>query len=374
MTQRTFAMNPSFHAAIGEAMNRLRTSDVTGATAAIQRALAGRGPIRSADPKSGTQSADGSEAQPARGLQAILQKLRQERVKFVHTPRHGDTVTEKARDSENFRARQFQSAVGSLAYKLYVPSDHADRELALVMMLHGCTQNPDDFARGTRMNVLADEFGLIVAYPQQPNSANAQGCWNWFDPRHQRRGAGEPAVLAGLAQELASEFKIDRKRVFVAGLSAGGAMADVLASTHPDVFSAAGIHSGLPHGAACDVVSAFAAMKGNAKATAQGRSPIRKIIFHGTADATVHPSNGKAVFDLAGSVQGKPPEFQTDAVINGKRVTRSLIGHDDAPALAEHWLIHGGRHAWSGGDRGGSYTDATGPDASREMVRFFLET
>ncbi len=366
-------MNPRFHAAVGEALSRLRTSDVKGATAAIQHALTGRGPIRPADPGRGTQSGDSPVAPPARGLRAILQKLRQEQASFVHAPSPGDTVTEDARDSANFRTRRFQSAVGSVAYKLYVPPNHADRELALVMMLHGCTQNPDDFARGTKMNSLADEFGLIVAYPLQPKSANAQGCWNWFDPRHQQRGAGEPAILAGLAQELASEFKI-RKRVFVAGLSAGGAMADVLASTHPDVFAAAGIHSGLPHGAACDVVSAFAAMKGNPKATAQGRSPIRKIVFHGTADATVHPSNGKAVFDLAGSAQGKPAELQTDAVINGKRVTRSLIGHGDGPALAEHWLIHGGGHAWSGGERGGSYTDATGPDASREMVRFFLET
>lgn len=367
-------MNPRFHAAIGEAMSRLRTSDVTGATTAIQHALAGRGANGPGDPDSSTQPSGGSEALPPRGLRAILQKLRHERGSFVHTPSHDYTVPEDAGDSENFWTRRFQSAAGSVAYKLYVPRGHAGRELTLVMMLHGCTQNPDDFARGTRMNVLAEEFGLIVAYPSQPKSANVQGCWNWFDLRHQGRGAGEPAVLAGLAQELSSEFKIDRKRVFVAGLSAGGAMADVLASTHPDVFSAAGIHSGLPHGAACDVMSAFAAMKGNAKATATGHSRIRKIIFHGTADTTVHPSNGKAVFDLAGSAQGKPAEFQTDAVINGKRVTRSLIAHGNALALAEHWLIHGGGHAWSGGDRGGSYTDATGPDASREMVRFFLET
>lgn len=366
-------MNPRFHAAIGEALSRLRTSDVTGATAAIQHALAGRSAIRPADPDSGIRSGDGPEATPARGLRAMLQKLRQEQASFVHAPSHGDTVTDDARDSENFQARRFKSAVGLVAYKLYVPPEQADRELMLVMMLHGCTQNPDDFARGTRMNALADEFGLIVAYPLQPKSANAQGCWNWFDPRHQRRGAGEPAVLAGLAQELAEEFKIDRKRVFVAGLSAGGAMADVLASAYPEVFSAAGIHSGLPHGVAHDVMSAFAAMKGNTQATVKGHSPVRKIVFHGTADATVHPSNGKAVFDLAGSAQGKPAEFQTVSVINGKRVTRSLIRHGDARARAEHWLIHGGGHAWSGGDRGGSYTDATGPDASREMVRFFLE-
>lgn len=366
-------MNPRFHAAIGEAMSRLRTSDVAGATDAIRNALAGRASLRRADPDNGTQSSHDLEAPATRGLGAILQKLRSERTNFVYKPGPGGTVSEEARDSENFRARRFQSAAGSVAYKLYVPAGHADREPALVMMLHGCTQNPDDFARGTRMNALAEELGLIVAYPLQPKSANAQGCWNWFDIRHQERGAGEPAVLAGLARELASEFKIDRRRIFVAGLSAGGAMADILASTYPDVFSAAGIHSGLPHGAACDVMSAFAAMKGNAKAAAKGHSSIRKIIFHGTADVTVAPSNGQRMFDLARSAHGELPEFQTDAVINGKRVTRTLIGHGQNPAMAEHWLIHGGGHAWSGGDRHGSYADATGPDAAREMVRFFLE-
>jgi len=367
-------MNPRLHAAIGEAMSCLRTSNVTSATAALQRALAGREPTPTGDPGSGKPSGDGFEAPTAHGLRAVLQKLRHERANFVYPPCQGDTVAEEARDgSDNFRARRLHSAVGSMAYKLYVPSDHTDRELALVIMLHGCTQNPDDFARGTRMNALAEEFGLIVVYPLQPKSANAQGCWNWFDARHQQRGTGEPAVLAELAREVASEFEIDRKRIFVAGLSAGAAMADVLASAYPDVFSAAGIHSGLPHGAARDVMSAFAAMKGDGTAAMKDCSPIRKIIFHGAADRTVHPSNGKRMFDLVRSAHGGLPELQTDTVINGKRVTRTLIGNGHDIAMAEHWLIHGGGHAWSGGDRRGSYADATGPDASREMVRFFLE-
>ena len=131
-------------------------------------------------------------------------------------------------------------------------------------MLHGCTQNPEDFALGTRMNALAEEFGLIVAYPHQTRLANPNGCWNWFDRRHQNRGSGEPAKLAGLAQALAKEFDVRRERVFAAGLSAGGAMAEVLAATYPDVFDAVGIHSGLPYKSAGDVPSAFAAMKGTA--------------------------------------------------------------------------------------------------------------
>lgn len=358
-------MNSRFHAAIGAAMRRLQTADVAGATAAIRQSLARQERIRRPDSAIDTQVSERVEAAATRGLQAVLQKLRNERASFVHAPAPGNPTADQVHDSKNFRTRRFQSAAGSVTYKLYVPANHAGRELALVLMLHGCTQNPDDFARGTRMNALAEEAGLIVAYPLQPKSANAQGCWNWFDARHQQRDAGEPAVLAGLAQELASELKIDRKRVFVAGMSAGAAMADVLASAYPDVFSAAGIHSGLPNGAARDVMSAFAAMKGNSAAATTGRSVIRKIIFHGAADATVHPSNGKRVFDLARSAHGEPPELQTDMVINGKRVTRSLLSLGQHPAIAEHWLIHGGGLAWSGGDRLGSYADTSGQNKNK---------
>lgn len=366
-------MNPRLHAAIGEAMTRLRTSDVAGATNALQRALSGRPVQEGMDSQSRAQDRPGIEPSSTRGLETVLDQLRRQRASFFKDRRAEASVVEQPDDSENFRSRMFRSVIGSLAYKLYVPDDYAGRPLALIIMLHGCTQNPDDFARGTRMNALADEFGLIVAYPLQPKSANAQGCWNWFDRRHQQRGAGEPALLAGLAQELASEFAIGRSRIFAAGLSAGGAMADVLSSAYPEVFTAVGIHSGLPYGAAKDVMSAFSAMKGNGKASARRASTVRKIIFHGEADATVHPSNGERVFDLARSTHGPLPEYQIDAVINGKRVTRSLIGQGQDHALAEHWLIHGGGHAWSGGDHRGSYVDATGPDASREMVRFFLQ-
>ena len=170
-------------------------------------------------------------------------------------------------------------------------------------MLHGCTQNPEDFALGTQMNDLADEFGLIVAYPHQPRRANPSGCWNWFDRRHQNRGSGEPAKLAGLAQALAKEFGVGKERIFAAGLSAGGAMAEVLAATYPDVFAAVGVHSGLPYRSAVDVPSAFAAMKGTAavdsSSPAANDRRCRKIIFHGGADLTVNPVNGERILDQA---------------------------------------------------------------------------
>ncbi|GAU86512.1 poly(3-hydroxybutyrate) depolymerase [Bosea sp. BIWAKO-01] len=366
-------MNLRIRSAIGEAMTRLRGADVAGATAAIQQALAGR-PVQPPQQPGGDETGRAGLIVPRR-LGDVLQSLRTERARFADQPaarRHQPGPTE---EDGRFRSRSFRGAAGALAYKLYVPADHAGRELALVMMLHGCTQDPDDFARGTRMNRLADEFGIIVAYPHQPRSANAQGCWNWFDPRHQRRGAGEPAALAGLAQELAAEFGIDRARVFVAGLSAGGAMADVLSSTYPDIFAAAGIHSGLAHGAASDVMSAFAAMKGNAKPISRATgSGARQIIFHGTADATVHPSNGGTLFARASAGHGALGELTTDVVVNGRHVTRTLVGPAHGPATTEYWLVQGAGHAWSGGDEAGSFADASGPDASREMIRFFLET
>lgn len=366
-------MNLRISSAVGEAMTRLKSADVTGATAAIQQALSGRS--AQAPQQSGGDETGRAGLNVPRRLGDVLRSLQAERARVANQPGPARRQPAPAEEGGRFRSRSFRSAAGALAYKLYVPADHAGRKRALVVMLHGCTQDPDDFARGTRMNRLADEFGIIVAYPHQPRSANAQGCWNWFDPRHQRRGTGEPAVLAGLAQDLAAEFGIDRARVFVAGLSAGGAMADVLSSTYPDIFAAAGIHSGLPHGAASDVMSAFAAMKGNAQPISRATgSGARQIIFHGTADATVHPSNGDTLFARASAGHDALGELTTEAVVNGRHVTRTLVGPAHGPATTEYWLVQGAGHAWSGGDGAGSFTDASGPDASREMIRFFLES
>lgn len=364
-------MNPHFRNALGVAMSRLKNADVAGATAAIQRALSGH-PTRDPHASSEGDRPWSKQGFPRR-LGDVLQALKAGR-KSYRPPASRDGFVERSDSDPRFTTRTFRNAAGSCTYKLYLPADHGDRELALVLMLHGCTQDPDDFARGTRINSLADERGLVVVYPHQPRSANAQGCWNWFDLRHQQRGSGEPAMLAGLAQELGTEFSINRDRIFVAGLSAGGAMADVLSATYPDVFAAVCVHSGLPYGAANDVMTAFAAMKGNGKSgPVTSGSSVRKIVFHGTADATVHPSNGERVFAAAQSGKGGVQELTSDVMVNGRQVTRSHLALANGAVLAEHWIIQGGTHAWSGGDRSGTYTDATGPDASREMIRFFLE-
>ncbi len=353
--------------AIADAMTRLRSSDVVGATGAIREALRGACP-----PAAAERPATSPFGGPAgRRLGDVLNLLKSRRGGFsmpearpVRTPRSSDP---------RFTSHALTTAAGALSYKLFVPEDR-DRDLALILMLHGCTQDPDDFARGTGMNRLAEEFGLVVAYPHQPRSANANGCWNWFDRRHQSAGAGEPAKLAALAKALYAEFGIAPGRVFAAGLSAGAAMADVLAETYPEVFSKVGLHSGLPHLAAHDVMSAFAAMKGDGKAgrRAAARRPGRKFIIHGTADPTVHPSNGDAIFEGMRARHPGASIILSDDKSPGCKASRQILVGAGGEPLAEYVLIEGAGHAWSGGDAGGSYTDPLGPDASREMVAFFL--
>jgi poly(hydroxyalkanoate) depolymerase family esterase len=282
-------------------------------------------------------------------------------------------------DGAEFVTRSFSCQAGSRTYKLYVPGRRNSPLTALVVMLHGCTQNPDDFATGTRMNEVAEEHGFLVAYPAQPKTANPSSCWNWFNPKDQLRDAGEPAIIAGLTRAIVAEFNIDSRRVFVAGLSAGGAMAVVMGANYPELYSAIGIHSGLPHGAAADVVSAFAAMRGepvpapSSPLAAEPSRRVRTIVFHGDADQTVHPSNGERIIAaaFASELNGRT-ETETGST-GGRDYVRSVTSDSAGVPLVEHWQIGGAGHAWAGGSPNGSYTDPKGPNASREMVRFFLE-
>lgn len=281
-----------------------------------------------------------------------------------------------------FEAGLYANAAGQRAHKLYRPRNApADGQRpALVVMLHGCTQNPDDFAAGTRMNALAEARGWWVLYPAQSTSANSSGCWNWFKPGDQRRGIGEPAILAGMTADLVERAGIDPARVFVAGLSAGGAMAVTLAATHPELFAAVGVHSGLPHGSAHDLMSALSAMRQGAARPGPGHR-VPTIVFHGDQDTTVHPCNGTEVVrqargpgaQAADGRQEGPVETERSRQVQGHRYTRSVHRDGHGRVDAEHWLIHGAGHAWSGGSPAGSYTDPLGPDASTEMLRFFSE-
>jgi poly(hydroxyalkanoate) depolymerase family esterase len=273
-------------------------------------------------------------------------------------------------------ARTHRCAAGSCNYTLYLPASEPVQPKGLIVMLHGCNQTPDDFANGTRMNALAERHGLAVVYPAQSLRRNAAGCWNWFQPAHQVRGMGEPAILASLARKLMRELRLRRDVVFVAGLSSGGAMAAILADVYPDVFSAAGIHSGMARGAAQGAMSAMSAMRvgasgGMTPARIHPARPMRWIIFQGADDGTVHPSNAAMILAAVVGDDAAPMRTRKGTARGRDYVCRDYAGSDGTIAV-ETWLIENAGHAWSGGRAGGYYTDPKGPSASAQMVRFFL--
>ncbi|GHA72305.1 extracellular catalytic domain type 1 short-chain-length polyhydroxyalkanoate depolymerase [Cognatilysobacter bugurensis] len=274
-----------------------------------------------------------------------------------------------------FLRATFSNAHGRRDYRLYLPVgyDAAGAPRPLIVMLHGCTQTAEDFAIGTRMNALADRHGFLVAYPQQIGKANHAKCWNWFRSEDQRGDAGEPSILAGIARQIAQEHRVDTGRIFVAGLSAGAAMAVILGQTHPDLFQAIGVHSGLPYASAHDMPSAFGAMQGHgAQAVPAPGAAVPMIVFHGDEDRTVAPSNADALAKAAAR-PGQRTRTESGRAAGGQAFTRQVVVDDAGRSHFERWTLHGAGHAWSGGDPAGSYTDATGPDASAAMVAFFLQ-
>ena len=414
-------MNTDFNGAMRAAVQLTRNGRLMDATRVIQNALSRRGdPAQShASPeKSGApenlrlldltadspdtrekETAD-TDAQPAshygdiprsmigtrvaRPLGQVIRTLREARRRVSSLEAFRPAKPARAPDvpdGAQLLTRSFTCRAGSRAYKLYVPRNANVGRRSLLVMLHGCTQDPDDFAIGTRMNLLAEEQGLIVAYPGQPKSANPSACWNWFSPGHQMRDAGEALILAGITQEIIAEYDIDPDRVFVAGLSAGGAMAAVMGAAYPEIYAAVGVHSGLPYRSASDVVSAFGAMRGDPAPNAGLRrgagdpaepTRVRTIVFHGEADQTVHPSNAARFVEP--HIDAGLQVVEADVRHSARRAaTRTIVRDGNGSVLVERWLIAGAGHAWSGGSAEGSYTDPTGPDASREMLRFFLQ-
>jgi poly(hydroxyalkanoate) depolymerase family esterase len=276
-------------------------------------------------------------------------------------------------EGAQFVGGSYVNHAGSRSYKLYIPASYHGQAMPLLVMLHGCTQNPDDFAAGTQMNQVAEEMGCFVVYPEQTANANHSKCWNWFNAIDQQRGQGEPSIIAGIAQQIIDEYPVNERQVYVAGLSAGGAMAVIVGTLYPELFAAVGVHSGLPFASAQDLPSALSAMKRGVQGAAKagnGSQPI--IVFHGDSDTTVNPVNGEQVMaQRLHNHRGARPSVQSGAVPNGYSYTQTTHTRQDGTPLGEHWVVHGAGHAWSGGSASGSYTDAKGPDASREMLRFF---
>jgi len=387
-------MNPRQMAAMAEATRLTRQGRLAEATTLIQQTLASPAVTRQAPdaPSAGeeTSGTPGRHLAPPLSLRAGQgTQLRWVHPGWITRRRtvpsrgardlrrtHRPAVPALKRPAGRFDAFSYSNAAGTRAYRLYVPAGHAGGTTPLVVMLHGGTQDAATFAAATGMNDLAGRQGLLVAYPEQPRSANAGRYWNWFAPGHQRRGAGEPSLIAGITRQVTDRYGADATRVYVAGFSAGGAMAAVMAAVYPDLYAAAGVHSGLPYAAAGDVASAFAAMKqGPLRPTRQPASLLPLIVFHGDQDAIVAPANAAGLIDhaLAAASPGTPAAVTTGQVPGGHAYTRTCYQDPAGTALAEHWTIHHGGHAWSGGVPHGSYTDPRGPDASAEFIRFFGE-
>lgn len=288
-----------------------------------------------------------------------------------------DKVPQPPPEGSRFEARSYTNEVGNRKYKLFIPSGYKGQEIPLVVMLHGCTQSPDDFAAGTRMNNLAEEQKFLVAYPEQARSANISRCWNWFHAVNQRRDQGEPSLIAGITRQIMHDFSVRPGCVYVAGLSAGGATAAIMGSAYPELYAAIGVHSGLACGAASDLPSALNAMKHGAATPAAGTSNgsggvIPTIVFHGDQDATVNVANGSHVIAQSKGTADLQTAV-TEGEAGGMRYTRTVLSADRGRAVLEEWVLHGAGHAWSGGSTTGSFTDPHGPDASREIIRFFFE-
>lgn len=405
------ALNQNLFAKMREATRTLMSGGAGAATAAIQKALRGavhdrnagasQPPVHERDEKSSPGNASGADGMAPDFVADLLARLGVQTSPSGpataknpwehHTEFHPEkSPAPNTKNPGQFLTKSLTNHAGTRLYKLYIPSGYQGQAMPLMVMLHGCTQNPDDFAEGTRMNAVAEETQCFVVYPAQAQSANSSKCWNWFNAVDQQREQGEPSIIADITREVIRDYQLDADRVYIAGLSAGGAMAIIMGTTYPDLYAAVGVHSGLPYAAAHDLSSAFSAMKGgmygthrphkrSADASAQSL-PI--IVFHGDADTTVHARNGDLLMaqNVSDLIPGrsvpsnwiKPDVIvQEGQVVDGHRYTRTSHHAEDGQAIAEHWLIHGAGHAWAGGSANGSYTDGKGPDATREMMRFF---
>jgi poly(hydroxyalkanoate) depolymerase family esterase len=295
----------------------------------------------------------------------------------------------------SFARDSFTNEHGTRDYRLYVPSGYEEQRVPLIVMLHGCGQDAEDFAAGTRMNALGERETFLVLYPEQNAGANPLRCWNWFEPSSQERGRGEPSIIAGATEEVIAEHNVDPNRVYAAGISAGGSMTSILGATYPDLYTAIGVHSGLQYKAADNSRKALVVQKtGGPDPDRQGRLAflsarqetriLPTIVFHGEEDEVVDVVNGHQTLsqwaqtnDYAhdgsdnDSVTDEPADVLRKQTPEGYDYVRYVYDGPVGAVIMEKWIVEELGHDWSGGDPDGSYADPEGPDASEEMLRFF---
>jgi len=387
-------VNERMHVAAHEALDLVRAGKPLEATAAIQRKLGGwlapHDAPTVADSMTGapTEVRQRSDQSIARCPERTSEHSRQ----LAALPSRPVPTLEPIRGVElgaQFITGSYTNQAVTRAYKLYIPSAYSGQALPLVVMLHGCQQNPDDFAAGTGMNGIAEKYPCFVVYPAQARAANQSNCWNWFKATDQKRDRGEPSLIAGITRQIIGTYCVDTQQVFAAGLSAGGAMAAVMGVTYSDLYAAIGVHSGLPYAAAHDLPSAFTAMSQGVEAPTHRRwsdshrgaprtRSVPTIVFHGDHDTKVHPRNGEQLIAQWSPTYGNGAinlrvSIQHGQVRGGHAYTREVYQDASGRGVLEHWRIHGAGHAWSGGSRSGYYTDPRGPAATDEIIRFFRE-
>jgi poly(hydroxyalkanoate) depolymerase family esterase len=362
-------MNDQMQVAMAEATRLTRAGRLAEATVLIQRTLGGV-----TTPIGRFTHADVPNEAGVRVVEATL-TLPEPMIQG------GSEASSSSQPEGKFVDGAYSNTAGTRTYKLYIPRNYTGQAVPLVIMLHGCTQNAVDFAAGTRMNMFAEGKTFLVAYPEQVSSANNSKCWNWFQPADQQRGKGEPSLISGITRQIMNSYHVDINRVYVGGMSAGGAMAVIMAVTYPDLYAAVGVHSGLAYRAAHDVRSGIRAMRRGTSHSMQHLTTVIPLIsFHGDCDTTVSSVNADHLLNQW--LQATNPEQNRSAyspkvewgqVVGGRAYTRSIFHSANGQVIAEKWLVHQAGHVWSGGSSNGSFTDSKGPDASIELLRFFAE-